>query len=146
MASQGKKRAFELCLGSGSSSSANFQDHPTGRPKSSAAAAHRWVEDLDATNCSSPEGVDYLVIKSMAQFYLLVRRIKEYNRIDLNTGASDEDEWLPVHHKFGVSSHEDLRSPWELGGFWPVIEQTPNVFSATPGQQYSTGHIQLYAP
>lgn len=145
MASQYKKRSFDQqCLIAGSSSSANSCYHSTVGPLLGEARTCGGLEDVEATDCSSPEGIDYLVVKSMAQFYLLVRRIKEHNRIDLNTVSSDEGGCLSVQHKVSVPSHQNLRTPWELGGFWPVIEQAPRVFSTIPGQQFSSNHTQWY--
>jgi hypothetical protein len=78
----------------------------------------------DGNNLSSVSSVDYSVIKAMSQFYLLVRRIKEHDRIDLNVATSDEDELLKVHHRVDVRIHEGVRSPWELGDVWSYHERT----------------------
>ena len=69
-------------------------------------------------------GVDYSVIKAMSQFYPLVRRIKEHNRIDLNTRPSEEEDWQNEHTHVDVRIVEGARSPWEFGGVWDYNERT----------------------
>jgi len=154
-----KKRTYDIMSGeTGSLSGANMQIESADemlwtevditkkrncRGLSLTGTCHTKRQGLgrDGNNLSS---VDYSVIKAMSQFYLLVRRIKENDRIDLNVATSDEDEWLKVHHCVDVRIHEGVRSPWELGDVWPYNERTHSDLSENNVGHATSGIPAIY--
>lgn len=63
-------------------------------------------------------GVGYSVIKSMSRFYMLVRYVRERNRLDLNATSDRHEDCPSIATSDSVQMVGGARSPWELGGVW----------------------------
>lgn len=68
-------------------------------------------------------GVEYAVIEAMSRFYLLVRRMKAHNLIDLNAVTSESDVCETMNRRSIVDTIQRARSPWDLGPTWDYRQQ-----------------------